>query len=255
MTELGPTLAVLTPLSMISQYTGLVNAHQPHDSSSVLVPKLSKLGKSHFENKTVPTQCYYSIGFHFQRWHDFFYFHNTARCVCQLIDPPSLSVALGIGNHVCGFGSPPTPEVELTRSDCQPWLSFHYFWMEEKHLNRGNRRGWSKLGAWNSGSDGITIHGYLRSVHWKSHRGSTWIFCEVRSWTHSLHGTPWDSTGVPFIQGFWGGYGKQSWKVTPLSLILKSTISMGLWFILESPTTATLCKSSSCYSELTKPTL
>lgn len=55
----------------------------------------------------------------------------------------------------------------------EPWLSFHCFWMEEKHLNGGKGRGWHKLGAWNSGNDGITIHGYLQSVHSQWHWGAS----------------------------------------------------------------------------------
>lgn len=84
----------------------------------------------------------------------------------------SLSVGLGIGNHVLGiFSRNEVNRIWLS----EPWLPFRYFWMEERHLNRGKGRDWHKLGAWNSGNDGIAIHRYLQSMDSKSHWGSILI--------------------------------------------------------------------------------
>ena len=77
------------------------------------------------------------------------------------LELPSLSVGPGIESHVLSlFSRNEVNRIWLS----EPWLSFHYFWMKEKHLNGGNGRGWHKLGNWNSGNNRLAIYRYLQSV-------------------------------------------------------------------------------------------
>ena len=101
--------------------------------------------------------------FHFQRLHEFFYFHKTSKCKCQhthLSFPPcQLGLELKVMFSVL-FSRNEVNRIWLS----ELWLSFHYFWMKEKHLNGGNGRGWHKLGNWNSGNNRLAIYRYLQSV-------------------------------------------------------------------------------------------
>lgn len=132
--------------------------------------------------------------FHFQRLHDFFYFHKIPGWVRQHIihlNPLPCQLGLELGIMFLEFFS----RNEINRVWLsEPWLSFHYFWIEEKHLNRGKGRIWHRLGTWH---DGIAIRRYLQSVHSKSHWGPLQIIWEINPWTYVPH---WYSAGVSLKQ-------------------------------------------------------